>query len=93
MTFPRICRLYSLSRSKPSRVLPGLVPGIHAERKLPTSKVSCNGAAWMAGTSPAKTRVKGLLMNRTAVAQGRARRPDVIYTWIAPSLGSNEDTP
>jgi hypothetical protein len=35
--------------------VPGLVPGIHAERKPPTSKVYCNSAAWMAGTSPAKT--------------------------------------
>jgi hypothetical protein len=35
--------------------VPGLVPGIHAVRKPPTSKVSCNGTAWMAGTSPAKT--------------------------------------
>jgi hypothetical protein len=48
-------RLQSSGRSQPSRVVPGLVPGIHAVRKPPTSKVSCNGAAWMAGTSPAKT--------------------------------------
>jgi hypothetical protein len=57
-------RLQSSGRSQPSRVVPGLVPGIHAERKPPTSKVYCNSAACgrmlrirlgMAGTSPAKT--------------------------------------
>jgi len=35
--------------------MPGLVPGIHAQKPSPTSKVVCNGAAWMAGTSPAMT--------------------------------------
>jgi hypothetical protein len=48
----------------PFEVVPGLVSGIHAVRKPPTSKVSCNGAACgrmlrirlgIAGTSPAKT--------------------------------------
>ena len=43
------------SDEEPRIVVPGLVPGIHAERKPPTSKVYCNGAAWVAGTSPAKT--------------------------------------
>src|SRR5580693_7723503 len=46
------------------RVVPGLVPGIHAVRKPPTSKVSCIRSACgrmlrirlgIAGTSPAKT--------------------------------------
>ena len=41
---------------QPPRVMPGLVPGIHAEPTTPISKVSCGGAAWMAGTSPAMTR-------------------------------------
>jgi hypothetical protein len=40
--------------------MPGLVPGIHADPLPPTLKVSCTGAAWMAGTSPAMTR-KGCL--------------------------------
>jgi hypothetical protein len=35
--------------------MPGLVPGIHAQKPSPTSKVVCSGAAWMAGTSPAMT--------------------------------------
>src|SRR5665213_893645 len=37
--------------------MPGLVPGIHAEPRALTLKVSCNGAAWMAGTSPAMTTI------------------------------------
>jgi len=40
-------------------VLPGLVPGIHAQKPSPTSKVACSGAAWMAGTSPATTSMGG----------------------------------
>jgi hypothetical protein len=33
----------------------GLVPGIHAERRLSTSEGFCGGAAWMTGTSPVMT--------------------------------------
>jgi hypothetical protein len=42
---------------QPQHVMPGLVPGIHAQKPSPTSKVVCGGAAWMAGTSPAMTTV------------------------------------
>jgi hypothetical protein len=54
-----------LSSLQPTRVMPGLVPGIsrrmqsirpHAEPPTPTSKVPCNDAAWMTGTSRAMTR-------------------------------------
>ena len=40
---------------QPTHVMPGLVPGIHARKPSRTSIVVCNGAAWMAGTSPAMT--------------------------------------
>jgi AraC family transcriptional regulator of adaptative response/methylated-DNA-[protein]-cysteine methyltransferase len=36
--------------------MPGLVPGIHADPTPQTLTASCSSAAWMAGTSPAKTR-------------------------------------
>jgi hypothetical protein len=39
--------------------MPGLVPGIHAQKPSTTSKVVCVGAAWMAGTSPAMTSKDG----------------------------------
>jgi hypothetical protein len=39
----------------PTHVMPGLVPGIHAQKPSQTSKVVCGDAAWMAGTSPAMT--------------------------------------
>jgi hypothetical protein len=41
---------------QPLRVMPGLVPGIHAVRQRPTSEGFCSGAAWMTGTSPVMTR-------------------------------------
>ena len=40
---------------QPSDVMPGLVPGIHAEPTALFLKDSSGGAAWMAGTSPAMT--------------------------------------
>jgi hypothetical protein len=45
------------SISQPNRVMPGLVPGIHAERTVLSSEALRDGAAWMAGTSPAMTSV------------------------------------
>ena len=42
---------------QPQRVMPGLVPGIHAEQGLQFWEIKCSGAAWMAGTSPAMTAV------------------------------------
>jgi hypothetical protein len=35
--------------------MPGLVPGIHAEQGPQFREISCDGTAWMAGTSPAMT--------------------------------------
>jgi tRNA-modifying protein YgfZ len=42
-------------------VMAGLVPAIHASAAGPTSDVSGNGPAWMAGTSPAMTADDGFL--------------------------------
>jgi len=39
------------------RVMPGLVPGIHAVQGRQCWEIECSGAAWMAGTSPAMTAV------------------------------------
>jgi hypothetical protein len=45
----------SRSTVQPQRVMPGLVPGIHAEQGPQFWEIECSGAAWMAGTSPAMT--------------------------------------
>ena len=37
------------------RVMSGLVPGIHAVQGPQFCRIKCDGAAWMAGTSPAMT--------------------------------------
>jgi hypothetical protein len=36
-------------------VMPALVAGIHAKQRATKLDIMRNGAAWMAGTSPAKT--------------------------------------
>jgi hypothetical protein len=36
-------------------VMPGLVPGIHAEPQSQSCEIWCGVTAWMAGTSPAMT--------------------------------------
>jgi hypothetical protein len=45
------------------RVMPGLVPGIHALKPARTSRAAHGGAAWMAGTSPAMTSKVGAKAN------------------------------
>jgi hypothetical protein len=39
----------------PHIVMPGLDPGIHGVPRVLTPGLSANGAAWMAGSSPAMT--------------------------------------
>jgi hypothetical protein len=56
------------TNAPPFVVMAGLVPAFHAVRKPPTSKVSRNGTAWMAGTSPAKTPIGSIPLRFSRVA-------------------------
>ncbi|HWG06396.1 MAG TPA: glycosyltransferase family 4 protein [Beijerinckiaceae bacterium] len=82
-TRPAITRPLPAYEGRPqlSAVMPGLVPGIHAEPPAPSSKDLHGRTAWMAGTSPAMTRPIRLL----AVGSITPRKGfDVLIAALAP---------
>src|ERR1700722_5915088 len=61
---------------RPWNVMPGLVPGIHAQKPSPPSRFTCSGAAWMARDEPTAVRFESskTLARRTPsplVGEGR----------------------
>jgi hypothetical protein len=65
---PYCCRERIFLFLKPNEVLAGLVPAIHAVPGAQSSEIAHRGTAWMAGTSPAKTRRGPTYVTKVAIA-------------------------